>query len=179
MDNVVKAGIITAVGVVAAALIPVAVTGHWFSSASQTTSPPAGRTTPAHSPPAGPATPAPAPSTGSTTPAPDDIWVAQLASVPISAGNARLQLVLNEVRNEIPGAKYLDSSNFSSLNPGYWMVYYNGSFHNGEQALAYCAAHGRVTRDQCVGRLLSHTPADRIYICFPPIGSNTSDCSHR
>jgi len=178
MDNVVKAGIITAAGLIVAALIPVAVAGHWFSSVGQATPPPAGRTTPAHSLSAGPKTSAPSPSIGSTTSASGNIWVAQLASVPISAGNAHLQLVLNEVRNEIPGAKYLDSSNFSSLNPGYWMVYYDGSFRNGEQALAYCAAHDRVTREQCVGRFLSHNPADRIYICFPPIESNTSDCSH-
>jgi len=46
----------------------------------------------------------------------------------------------------------------------------------GSQALAFCAAHGRTTRDQCIGRFLSHDAADYKYICFPPAGSQVQGC---
>lgn len=106
----------------------------------------------------------------------DDVWVAQLASVPISAGSAQLQSVLAQVRSEIPGARYLNSSDYASLRPGYWVVYYLGSFQNGNDALNYCAAHGRTDRNQCVGRFLSHNRSDATYMCLPPAGNQTKDC---
>jgi eukaryotic-like serine/threonine-protein kinase len=108
----------------------------------------------------------------------DNVWVAQLASVPITAGSEQLKNVLAAVRTEIPQAGYLDSSDFASLHPGYWMVYYLGSFQNGNDALEYCAAHGRTSRDQCVGRYLSHNRSDVTYMCFPPAGSQTAGCYH-
>lgn len=104
-------------------------------------------------------------------------WIAQLASVPVNAGPAELQKKLNQVRTEIPGAQYLASSDYASLNPGYWVVYYLGSFSDGTQALEYCAAHERTSRNQCVGRFLSHDLQDRTYICVPPGGSQEQSCS--
>ena len=71
---------------------------------------------------------------------------AQLASVPTNAGSAQLQQVLDEIKVEIPGAQYLNSSDYASLNPGYWVVYYNGPFDDGNQALRYCASRGRATK---------------------------------
>lgn len=109
----------------------------------------------------------------------DDVWVAHLASVPTSASPAQLQSVLAEVRSEIPGASYLDSSDFASPRPGYWMVYYLGSFQNGNDALEYCAAHGRANRSQCVGRYISHDKNDVTYICLPPAGSQAQGCYRR
>jgi serine/threonine-protein kinase len=114
-------------------------------------------------------------SEGVSTPS-SGIWIAQLASVPTSAGPAQLQKVLDEIKIEIPGAQYLDSSNYASLNPGYWVVYYTGSFNDGNQALRYCAARGRSTRNQCVGRFLSHDIRDKSYVCFPPADSQTAGC---
>lgn len=108
----------------------------------------------------------------------DNVWVAQLASVSMTAGSAQLQNVLAAVRSEIPGAGYLNSSDFASLRPGYWMVYYLGSFQNGNDALEYCAARGRTSRNQCVGRFLSHNKSDVTYICFPPAGSQAEGCYH-
>jgi len=130
-------------------------------------------TTPAtHSPPSQAATPkaadAPAPASG--------VWIAQLASVPVSTGFAELQSEMDQVRAEIPGAHYLDSSDYASLNPGYWVVYYPGSFTDGTQAVDFCAAHGRTTRNQCVGRFLSHDIRDKTHICFPPGGSLEAAC---
>jgi eukaryotic-like serine/threonine-protein kinase len=116
------------------------------------------------------------PQGGSTQPM--GAWIAQLASVPVGAGSAQLQRTLDQIRTEIPGAQYLDSSNYASLNPGYWVVYYNGSFSDGNQALSYCASHGRTTRNQCVGRFLSNDVQDKSYICFPPAGSQTTGCYH-
>ncbi len=104
-------------------------------------------------------------------------WIAQLASVPLSAGSAELQKQLDQVQAEIPDAQYLLSSDYASLNPGYWVVYYQGSFSDGTQAVEYCAAHGRTSRNQCVGRYLSHDPHDKTYICLPPGGSQETGCS--
>jgi eukaryotic-like serine/threonine-protein kinase len=116
-----------------------------------------------------PGTPAPDPAAG--------VWIAQLASVPVSAGPAKLQQELDQVRAEIPGARYLTSSDYASLNPGYWVIYYLGSFSDGTQAVGYCAAHGRANTSQCVGRFLSHDPRDKTYICVPPGGSQENGCS--
>ena len=104
-------------------------------------------------------------------------WIAQLASVPVSSGSADLQKELSQVRAEIPGAQYLASSDYASLRPGYWVIYYLGSFPDGTQAIEYCAAHGRTSADQCVGRFLSHDLRDKTYICFPPGGSQEKGCS--
>jgi hypothetical protein len=106
-----------------------------------------------------------------------DEWIAQLASVPVSAGSAELQKELSQVRAEIPGAQYLASSDYASLNPGYWVIYYLGSFSDGTQAIEYCAAHGRTSTNQYVGRFLSHDLRDKTYICVPPGGSQEKGCS--
>jgi serine/threonine protein kinase len=105
------------------------------------------------------------------------VWVAQLASIPVSAGFSELQKELNQVRAEVPGAQYLLSADYASLNPGYWVVYYLGSFSDGTQAVEYCAAHGRTSRNQCVGRFLSHDLRDKAYICLPPGGFQETGCS--
>lgn len=105
-----------------------------------------------------------------------NIWIAQLASVPVSDGAARLNAVLEKVRRHIPAAQVLGSSLYASLRPGFWVVYYAGSFTDGTQALTYCAAHGRTTRNQCIGRYLSHNPADYYDQCYPPASAATSAC---
>jgi serine/threonine protein kinase len=140
---------------------PGAGTGPAASRAATQTSPQASS--------AGRASPAPNPTAGE--------WIAQLASVPVSAGSAELQKKLSQVRAEIPGAQYLVSSDYASLNPGYWVIYYPGSFSDGTQAIEYCAAHGRTSTNQCVGRFLSHYLRDKTYICVPPGGSQERGCS--
>jgi hypothetical protein len=109
---------------------------------------------------------------------PGGVWIAQLASIPVSAGESQLQQVLGEIRSNIPGVKFLDSSSYASLKPGYWVVYYSAAFGDGNQALAFCASHGRTVRDQCIGRFLSHNVADSGYMCFPPAGSQSRGCYH-
>jgi eukaryotic-like serine/threonine-protein kinase len=79
---------------------------------------------------------------------------------------------------DIPGAQVLESSHYASLSPGFWVIYYQGPFGDGTQALAYCAAHGRFTANQCIGRFLSHDPADHGYQCYPPSASPSGSCFH-
>ncbi len=118
----------------------------------------------------------PASSVSATAPTSSGTWIAQLGSVPVSAGTAALQSELSQIRVQVPGAQYLASDSYASLRPGYWVIYYDGSFSNGTQALAYCAAHGLTTTNQCVGRLLSTNPADIGYICRPPGGPQETSC---
>ena len=112
----------------------------------------------------------------STTGPASGTWVAQLGSVPVSAGSGTLASELAQVRAQVPGAQYLVSADYPSLRPGYWMVFYDGSFTNGIEALAYCADHGRATANQCVGRYLSDNPSDITYICRPPGGPAEASC---
>lgn len=109
---------------------------------------------------------------------PRNAWIAQLASVSLSAGNARLESVLAEVRQDVPQAEYLNTNSYASLRPGYWVIYYPGPFTDGTQPLTYCAAHGCGTRDLCIGRYLSNNPADFGYRCYPPAASPTGNCTH-
>ncbi len=119
--------------------------------------------------------------TSAATPLPQTpasgVWIAQLASVPVSAGSGDLQQELTQARADVPGAQYLLSSDYASLNPGYWVVYHPGSFPDGTQAVEYCAAHGRTSKNQCVGRFLSNSPQDKRYICLPPGGDQETGCS--
>jgi serine/threonine protein kinase len=163
--------------IVAAAAVVVAVAGLASAVAVLATRPPAAST-----PPAGVPTttrtvratsPAAAPSPAAAI---DNAWISQLASVPVSEGTGRLQQKLGKVRLQIPQAQVLQSSQYASLRPGYWVIYYAGSFTNGTHALAYCAAHGRATRNQCIGRYLSHNAADYQYQCYPPASAAAPGC---
>ncbi|WP_370076258.1 serine/threonine-protein kinase [Streptacidiphilus sp. MAP12-16] len=94
-----------------------------------------------------------------------DTWIAQLASVPISSGSGARDSELAAIRRQVPGAEVLNSDDFASLRPGYWVMYAPGPFADGEQALASCAAAGRTTAAECVGRYLSHLASDITFIC--------------
>ncbi|AKU16846.1 serine/threonine-protein kinase [Luteipulveratus mongoliensis] len=95
------------------------------------------------------------------------VWIAQLASEPVSAGTAARDRRLRDVRRTVPGARVLRSDQYAALRSGYWVVYAPGPFATGRAALKFCAGHGRVTASQCVGRYLSDKAADRVYICYP------------
>lgn len=106
-------------------------------------------------------------------------WIAQLASVEQSAGTAKLGQLLARIQVSVPQAMVLDSSDYASLRPGFWVVYYQANFANGVQALAFCAAHGLTTANQCLGRYLSHSAATFGYQCYPPAGSPSGNCYYR
>ncbi|HET9893784.1 MAG TPA: hypothetical protein VFQ44_02510 [Streptosporangiaceae bacterium] len=118
------------------------------------------------------------PVTPVTSGTPDNAWIAQLASVSHSAGEAALNSDLAHVRLDVPHARVLNTNAYASLRPGYWVIYY-GHFATGTQALAYCAARNRTTRDLCIGRYLSNNPADFGYQCYPPAASPSGNCTHR
>ena len=164
---------------VAVALIAAAAVGYELAgSARPAAGSPPHTTLPAIAPSAGStSTPAgsPAPTPGV---APGAGWIAQLASVEVSAGAARLDSVLARVQLSVPQARVLNSSGYASLVPGFWVVYYPGPFASGVQALAYCASRGLITKDQCIGRYLSHSPADFSDQCYPPPASPTGTCYH-
>ncbi len=98
--------------------------------------------------------------------------------MPVAAGTAHLNAVLARVSLQVPGAQVLASSDYASLKAGFWVIYCPGPFADGTQALAYCAAHGRTTANQCIGRFLSRDPADVGYQCYPPAASPSGACFH-
>jgi serine/threonine-protein kinase len=123
----------------------------------------------------------PAGGNGSSPPAPDNTWIAQLAAVPFAAGTAGLNARLADIRSQVPRAQVASSTDYASLTPGYWMIYYDGSFSDGTQALSYCASVGRTTVHECFGTFLSHNAADQQVRCYPGSsgGPPAGDCYHK
>ncbi|MFE9396076.1 serine/threonine-protein kinase [Streptomyces flavidovirens] len=155
-------------------------------TASATTATGASATSPTTSP--APSTPPPAPSPSVTKSSPArssparqpsvaDSWIAQLHSEPLSAGRAALDRRLAAVRQRVPEAQVLRSDDFRAFRPGYWVIYAAGPFADGRAALSFCAARGRTTPSQCVGRWVSDSAADRTYLCRPPASAPTGRCT--
>lgn len=116
---------------------------------------------------------------------PSDIGTASLvfepdgAAAPVSVGD-RWVVSLGSYETEgeatgaagqFPDAVVLHSDDFTSLNPGWWVVAYDGGFESAAEAVTYCHSIGRPTRDACYGRLLSTTqgvdPADPSLVAYP------------
>lgn len=117
-------------------------------------------------------TPAPTPSPTTTTPPTSSLdsepgqWIAQLASLRRSTSSAEVERRRAEIATRTGlDVRVLDSSEFASLVPGYWVIYHPGNFVDGHQALATCKARGRATEQSCVGRYLSHAEEDRQLVC--------------
>lgn len=116
---------------------------------------------------------------GATPPTWGGIWVAQLDSVKVSSGQAALSSTLAKIRLEAPGAQVLTSTDYASLYPDYWVIYYADGFSDGTQALRFCAARGRTTGSKCIGRYVSHEAGDLGYQCYPPASAPTGNCFHQ
>ncbi len=99
-------------------------------------------------------------------------WIAQLFSEPVSTGTEVRDQRLAAVRAEVPEAEVLLSDDFASLNPGYWVIYVSDDFDDGTEAVEFCAEHGRVDGNTCVGRYLSDSPGDADLICHPQDGGS-------
>ncbi|WGP08415.1 serine/threonine protein kinase [Streptomyces sp. SH5] len=113
--------------------------------------------------------PDPDPTTQAPPPADEvaDTWVAQLASVDQSKGPGAREKAITALRAKgINDVRYIDSGDYASLRPGYWMIYRPG-FHDGNAAIDWCRGQGLATNNQCVGRYVSHSAADRQYVCDP------------
>ncbi|MDQ8701526.1 serine/threonine-protein kinase [Streptomyces sp. LHD-70] len=104
-------------------------------------------------------------------------WVAQLFSEPVSTGTAARDRRLANIRQTVPGARYVRSDNYASLKPGYWVIYAPGPFAGGRAALNHCATLGRTSPNTCVGRYLSHDRADFPLQCRPPAANPTGRCT--
>ncbi len=66
-------------------------------------------------------------------------WVAQLTSVPTSAGTARLEQAWDDVRGEVPDAVAATSDEWDSLRDGYWVLVDDGPFASSDDVRAFCA----------------------------------------
>jgi hypothetical protein len=106
-------------------------------------------------------------------------WITQLESVEIAAGQSQLEAVLATVLPSVPEALVLDSGNYGSLRPGYWVIYHPGPFVDGYEAMALCDARGRAMPSKCLGRLLTPDPEDVLSSqCYrQATGSLTEGCS--
>lgn len=99
-------------------------------------------------------------------PKPTGRWIAQLASIPFSDGSAERDAQLEQIQEAIPQAQWLNSGDYGSLSPGFWVIYVDDHFSDGATAFQFCLQHGRSTEAQCVGRYLSSDPAEHSLQCF-------------
>ena len=81
-------------------------------------------------------------------------WVAQLSSVPVSAGSARLEAAWEKVRPDAPDTVAARSDEWPSLSPGYWVLVEPGPFGSEDDVRAFCASIGR-SSDACLPRMLA------------------------
>ncbi|MGX1884312.1 serine/threonine-protein kinase [Streptomyces sp. NPDC055287] len=146
------------------------------ASATPVSGEPATSPAPSAPPPVTPSTPA-ANSSPPRQPSVAGSWIAQLHSEPLTAGRAALESRLAAVRQQVPEAQVLRSDDFRSFRSGYWVIYVTGPFADGRAALSFCAERGRTTPDECVGRWVSDSPADRVHLCRPPASAPTGRCT--
>ncbi|MEV6778913.1 serine/threonine-protein kinase [Streptomyces syringium] len=123
--------------------------------------------------------PTPSRAVGPAPAGPAGTWIAQLHSEPVSTGTATRDRRLATLRESIPEAVMLRSDDYASLNPGYWVFYAPGPFANGFEAVSWCAERGRITRNACVGRYVSHSAGDRDALCLPATGAAGDSSSGR
>ncbi|MEV4998623.1 serine/threonine-protein kinase [Streptomyces niveus] len=179
------------VGAVAVAVALVAATALVHALRDGSGSPSAGKGGTTNSPstkasPQTPKTDAPAKDTGDSgngndEPSGDDLtgnWVAQLASTEKSAGDTARDKQETALRDQgFTNARYLDSDDHASLQPGFWMFYVSG-FNSGSHAVDWCRTRGLDSDSTCVGRYISDDAADRPYLCRPaPDGATTGRCT--
>ncbi|MFD5088638.1 serine/threonine-protein kinase [Kitasatospora sp. NPDC058406] len=92
------------------------------------------------------------------------MWIAQLGVFPRTVPNDRRDRQLLAVQEYVPDAKILNSDDWSSLQPGNWVIYLGGTFPDGNAVATFCAKLGA---SDCFGRYLSQNAADSRYICLP------------
>jgi hypothetical protein len=94
-------------------------------------------------------------------------WVAQLGSYPESTmtSSELKTLVAGMERKLGVQLETARSSAYGSLNSGYWVTFYQGSFANGHEALTFCSEHGITGENACLGRYFSAAEADRSLSC--------------
>jgi eukaryotic-like serine/threonine-protein kinase len=112
-------------------------------------------TTPSTTPPTTTPPPAATTPTGAPSNLPSGHWVVFLGSFsnPDNATNARGSLT-----SSVPDASILHSDDYTSLLPGFWVVYVDRSFIDPQATLSFCHSLGLNTDHECHGRYLSSAP---------------------
>lgn len=82
-------------------------------------------------------------------------WIAQLTSVPASAGPDAIEAAWSQARSDAPGAVVTRSDDWSSLQPGYWVVVSSGPFADVDDVRTYCASIPQGARTECLARQLT------------------------
>ncbi len=82
-------------------------------------------------------------------------WIAQLTSVPASAGPDAIEAAWSQARSDAPGAVVARSDDWSSLQPGYWVVVSSGPFADVDDVRTYCASIPPGARTECLARQLT------------------------
>jgi hypothetical protein len=107
-----------------------------------------------------------------------DSWIVQLASIEQTTSLSEVERRRSAAEARLDRPVYvLDSSDFASLRPGYFVLYNPGPYLDGAVALAVCTDAG-LPDDDCFGRYLSHDIADRPYACHQPSSQVPSRCEH-
>ncbi|MGH3972965.1 MAG: hypothetical protein ACRDS9_06540, partial [Pseudonocardiaceae bacterium] len=95
-------------------------------------------------------------------------WILQLSSLPVSRSSDEVERARVDAEQKLGlPVRVLNSTDFASLNPGFWVLYHPGNYTNGTQALDSCAAGAPTLEGQCIGRHLSHDAGDRGFVCYP------------
>lgn len=82
-------------------------------------------------------------------------WVAQLTSVPTSAGPDAAERAWSEARAYASGAVVANSDDWSSLQPGFWVVVDDGPFDSADEVQAFCASLEHASGSDCMPRELT------------------------
>lgn len=107
-----------------------------------------------------------------------DTWIALLASLPRSTSAADVERNRATIAAETGlDVRVLDSSDFASLTPGYWVIYHPGHFADGHRALDKCREIGRTSDQSCAGRYLSHVEQHRNLVCRFADRPDAAHCS--
>lgn len=108
---------------------------------------------------------------------PTNAWIAQLASLSVADGSAKRDSMLAEVRADVPEAQVLRTDDYSSLGPGYWVIFLPRAFGRGAQVIDWCDSHGRASNNTCYAAYVSRSSADKGRYCVrDPGGSLSGDC---
>jgi hypothetical protein len=104
-----------------------------------------------------------------------DGWVAQVSSVPASAGGAALSRSYETVRRSVPDAIVVRGSEWPSLRRGFWVIVGTGH-DDAASAVAACEAWGFAGKDDCFARYLSADDATQRTCWRDESGSLAGTC---
>ena len=82
-------------------------------------------------------------------------WIAQLTSVPTSAGADAVDSAWSTATAYAADAVVTRSDDWTSLEPGYWVVVDTGPFGSADDVRAFCASIGHADQSDCLARQLS------------------------